>query len=75
MAVFVPFAPAATLLSWYCGATVRAWAVWYGVQVAGKRTMEQLQIQLEGVARGHGSTPEPLEADLAAISLALVLMR
>ena len=71
MAVFVPFATAATLLSWYCGAAVSARAVWCWVQVAGKRAMEQLEAPWEGVARGHGPTPEPLEADLAALPLAM----
>jgi hypothetical protein len=71
LAVFVPFATAATLLRWYCGAAVSARAVWCWVQVAGTRAMEQLEAQLEGVARGHGPTPEPLEADLAALPLAL----
>lgn len=71
LAVFVPFATAATLLSWYCGAAVSARAVWGWVQVAGKQAMERLEAQLEGVARGHEPTPEPLEADLAALPLAL----
>jgi hypothetical protein len=33
--------------------------------------MERLEAQLERVARGHEPTPEPLEADLAALPLAL----
>jgi hypothetical protein len=67
----VPCATAAPLLSWYCGAAVSARAVWGGVQVAGQRAMEQLKAQLEAVARGHEPTPEPLEANLATLPLAL----
>ena len=71
LAVFVPFATAATLLSWYCGAAVSTRALWCWVQAAGKRAMVQLEAQLAAVARGHEPTPEPLEADLAVLPLAL----
>ena len=71
LAVFVPFTTTATLLRWYCGAAVSARAVWCWGQVAGKRAMKRLETHLEGVARGHGPTPEALEADLAALPLAL----
>jgi hypothetical protein len=71
LAVFVPFATAATLLSWYCGAAVSARAVWGWVHVAGKQAMERLEAHLAGVARGYEPTPDPLEANRAALPLAL----
>jgi hypothetical protein len=52
LAVFVPFATAARLLSWYSGASVSARSVWCWVQAAGQRAMDHLQAQLEAVAQG-----------------------
>jgi hypothetical protein len=71
LAVFVPFATAARLLGWYSGDPVSAPAVWRWVQAAGHQAIEALQEELDAVARGHLSGPEPLEADLAALPLAL----
>ena len=71
LAVFVPFATAATLLGWYSGNSVSSRAVWRWVQAAGTRAMAQLQEQLEAVARSDLPAPEPLEAGLAAAPLVL----
>jgi len=71
LAVFVPFAPAATLLGWACGVSVSLRAVWEWVQAAGQRAMAQLHAQLQAVAAGDLPTAEPLAAELAALPLAL----
>src|SRR5437762_3329103 len=69
LAVFVPFATAATLLSWYSAASISPRALWGWVQAAGQRTMEQLQAQLQAVAQGQLPTEEPLAPELAAAPL------
>ena len=66
LAVFVPFATAATLLSWSSAASISPRALWGWVQAAGQRAMEQLQEQLQAVAQGQLPTEEPLAAELAA---------
>jgi hypothetical protein len=71
LAVFVPFATAARLLSWYSGGAISPCAVWGWVQTAGQVAMETLQAHLETVATGSLVPPEPLAADLAALPLAL----
>lgn len=69
LAVFVPFATAATLLGWASGVAVSSRAVWDWVQAAGRRAMAQLHEQLQAVATGHVPTEEPLAAELAAAPL------
>ena len=69
LAVFVPFATAATLLGWASGVAVSPRAVWDWVQAAGRRAMAQLHEQLQAVATGHVPTEEPLAAELAAAPL------
>ncbi len=69
LAVFVPFATAATLLGWASGVAVSPGAVWDWVQAAGRRAMVQLHEQLQAVAAGHLPTEEPLAAELAAAPL------
>ena len=71
LAVFVPFATAARLLSWYCGSAVSPRAVWCWVQTAGQQAMEHLQEELATVTGDHGPTPEPLTAEQAVLPLAL----
>ncbi len=71
LAVFVPFATAARLLSWDCGSVVSARAVWEWVQAAGRHAMALLQAELDTAAQGHGPPPEPLAAAHAALPLAL----
>lgn len=71
LAVFVPFATAARLLSWYCGSVVSPRAVWCWVQAAGHQAMEHLHADLATVAQGHEPTPEPLAAEHTALPLAL----
>jgi hypothetical protein len=71
LAVFVPFATAATLLGWASGVAVSPRAVWEWVQAAGQRAMEQLQAQLQAAAEGSLPPEEPLAAELAAMPLAL----
>ena len=71
LAVFAPFATAAQLLGWYSGSSISPRAVWCWVQAAGRRAMEQLRAELDTVAQGHVPPPEPLEADLVALALAL----
>jgi hypothetical protein len=66
LAVFVPFATAATLLGWASGVAVSPRAVWDWGQAAGRRAMAQLHAQLQAVATGHVPTEEPLAAELAA---------
>ena len=70
-AVFVPFATAATLLSWASGVAVSPRAVWEWVQAAGQRAMEQLHAQLQAAAEGHLPPEEPLAAEVAAMPWAL----
>lgn len=69
LAVFVPFATAATLLGWASGMAVSPRAVWDWVQAAGQRAMVQLYEQLQTVATGPLPTEEPLAAELAAAPL------
>jgi hypothetical protein len=69
LAVFVPFATAATLLGWASGVAVSPRAVWGWVQAAGGRAMAQLHAQLQAVATGHLPTEEPLAAELVAAPL------
>ncbi|OLE97762.1 MAG: hypothetical protein AUG75_04345 [Cyanobacteria bacterium 13_1_20CM_4_61_6] len=71
MAVFVPFATAATLLSWYSVASISPRALWGWVQAAGQRAMEQLHEQLQAVAQGQMPTEEPLATELGAAPLLL----
>ncbi len=71
LAVFVPFATAARLLGWSCGAVVSPHAVWCWVQAAGHQAMALLQDELTAVDTGHEPTPEPLTAAQAALPLAL----
>jgi len=71
LAVFVPFATAATLLGWASGVAVSPRAVWEWVQAAGQRAMEQLQAQLQAAAEGSLPPEEPLAAEVAAMPLAL----
>jgi hypothetical protein len=71
LAVFVPFATAARLLGWYSGGVVSPRAVWCLGQAAGHQAMKHLQADLDTVAQGHGPTPEPLAANLAALPFAL----
>jgi hypothetical protein len=69
LAVFVPFATAATLLGWVSGAAVSPRAVWAWVQAAGQRAMEQLQEQLQGVDQGDLPPEEPRVEALDAAPL------
>lgn len=71
LAVFVPFATAARLLSWYSGASVSPGAVWGWVQAAGCRAMEQVQAQLTAVAQGARPPEEPLAAERRSAPLVL----
>jgi hypothetical protein len=71
LAVFVPFATAARLLSWYSGGPVSPQAVWAWVQAAGQQVMETLQEHLHALAQGDLPPPEALAADLAAAPLVL----
>ena len=71
LAVFVPFATAATLLGWASGVAVSPRAVWDWVQAAGQQAMAQLHEQLQAVAEGHLPTEEPLAAELAVAPLLL----
>jgi hypothetical protein len=71
LAVFVPFATAARLLSWFSGGTVSPRAVWCWVQAAGQRAMETLQAQLAAVAHGDLPPEEPREAELTSAPLVL----
>ena len=71
LAVFVPFATAAKLLSWSSAPSVSPCALWHWVQAAGPRAMATLQGPLDAVARGELPPEEPLEAELATLPLAL----
>jgi hypothetical protein len=71
LAVFVPFATAATLLGWASGVVVSPRAVWAWGQTAGPRAMEQLHGQLQAAAEGHQPPEEPRAAEVAAMPLAL----
>jgi hypothetical protein len=71
LAVFVPFATAARLLSWYSATAVSPRALWRWVQVAGQRARENLQGQVDAVARGDLPAEEPLAEEVAALPLAL----
>ena len=71
LAVFVPFATAATLLGWYSGRRVSPGAVWEWVQAAGQRAMAVLQGQLDALAAGEMPLVEPLDAAQAAMPLVI----
>ena len=71
LAVFVPFATAATLLGWYSGHPVSPGAVWDWVQAAGQRAMDALQAQLDALAAGELPPAEPLDAAQAALPLVI----
>src|SRR5262249_10940354 len=66
LAVFVPFATAATLLGWISGVAVSPRAVWDWVQAAGQRAMIQLHAQLQAVEQGSLPPEESLVGALAA---------
>lgn len=69
LAVFVPFATAATLLGWVSGMAVSPRAVWAWVQAAGQRAMEQLHEQLQAGDQGALPPEEPLVVALEAAPL------
>ena len=69
LAVFVPFATAATLLGWASGVAVSPQAVWHWVQTAGQQAMAQLQAQWQAVATGALPREEPLAPELEAAPL------
>lgn len=71
LAVFVPFATAATLLGWYSGRLVSPQAVWGWVQAAGQRAMAALQEQVAALATGALPPEEPLDAAQAVMPLLL----
>jgi hypothetical protein len=71
LAVFGPFATAATLLGWPSGVVVSSRAVWAWSQVAGQRAMAQLHQQLQTTAAGPLPPEEPLAAEVAALLMAL----
>jgi hypothetical protein len=71
LAVFVPFATAARLLSWYSGDTVSPRALWGWVQAAGTRALATLQEHLQALAQDDLPEPEPLAAHLVAAPLGL----
>ncbi len=71
LAVFVPFATAATLLGWYSGRLVSPQAVWGWVQAAGQRAMATLQAHLDALATGALPPEEPLAPEHAAMPLLL----
>jgi hypothetical protein len=71
LAVFVPFATAATLLGWYSGRLVSPQAVWGWVQAAGQRAMAQFQAHLDALATGALPPEEPLPAEHAVMPLLL----
>ena len=71
LAVFVPFATAATLLGWYSGRLVSPQAVWGWVQVAGQRAMATLQEQVDALATGALPPEEFLAAEHAVLPLLL----
>jgi hypothetical protein len=71
LAVFVPFATAATLLGWASGGVVSPRAIWEWVQAAGQRAMKHLHEQLQAAAEGHRPPEEPLAAEVAAMPWAL----
>jgi len=71
LAVLVPFATAATWLSWHSAASIRPRALWGWGQAAGHRTREQLPAQLQAVAQGQLPTEEALAPALVAAPLLL----
>jgi hypothetical protein len=71
LAVFVPFATAATLLGWARGVAVSPRAGWAWVQAAGRRARAPLHAQLQAAAEGHLPPEEPLAAAVATMPLAL----
>lgn len=71
LAVFVPFATAATLLGWVSGVVITPRAVWAWVQAAGQRAMGQLHEQLQAVDQGVCPPEEPLVGGLQTAPLLL----
>jgi hypothetical protein len=71
LAVFVPFATAARLLSWYSGDAISPRALWGWVQAAGTRAMATLQQQLQALAHDDLPEPELLAPELVTAPLVL----
>jgi hypothetical protein len=70
LAVFVPYATAAQLLSWYSASAVSARALWGWTQAAGTQAMSILQSQLEALDLGQEPQEEVLEQSLQRAPLA-----
>src|SRR5207245_5284102 len=71
LAGFVPFATAAQLLGWYCGAAVSPRAVWGWVPRAGGQARARLQEAIQAVATGQLPPEEPRAEALTNVPLVL----
>ncbi len=70
VAVLVPFATAAPLLSWYRATPVSPWAVWPWVQAAGPEAMSRLEAEWKRLESGEEPEAEPMAPELAHAPLA-----
>jgi hypothetical protein len=71
LAVCVPYATAAELLSWYSAGSISARAVWRWAQEAGGRAISRLERALAALERGEKPQAARLEDGLDAAPLAL----
>ena len=69
LTVFLPFDLAAQLLQQLSGRVVSDASIWHWVQVAGKRAMEQLNLQLQHLASGQHPPTESLDSKVDAMPL------
>ena len=71
LAIFLPFELAVQLLRQLCGVCISDDTVWQWVQQFGRQAMNQLDIELEALAKGIKPVVEPLEARFAALPLVI----
>jgi hypothetical protein len=69
LAVFVPFAIAASLLKTLTGVEVSAESIWNWVQYAGKKAMAKLESELQALKEGQAPDAEEIESKLALLPL------
>lgn len=69
LAIFVPFAIAASLLKTLTGVEVSAESIWNWVQCAGKEAMAKLKRELEALEQGQLPDAEEMESEVALLPL------
>ena len=69
LAVFVPFAIAASLLKTLTGVEVSPESIWNWVQCAGKQAMAKLECELQALKEGQAPDAEEIESKVALLPL------